>query len=195
MPAEPMATPPARDVTALLRAWHDGDGGALDALVPAVYDELRRQAARHLKHQPVGHTLRPTALVHEAYLRLAGTPGASWESRAHFFAVAGHVMRAVLVDHARAHQAAKRGGGNTRVALRDVPDPATGGDGVDVLALDEALRRLAAQDAQKARVVELRYFTGLTVEETAEALGLSSATVKREWTAARAWLRRALADG
>lgn len=190
-----MPTPPQRDLTELLRAWNGGDGAALDELLPIVYDELRQQAARHLKRQPAGHTLRPTALVHEAYLRLAGSPSSSWQSRAHFFAVAGQVMRAVLVDHARARQAAKRGGDASPVTLENVADSADGtANSVDVLALDEALRRLADVDKQKCRVVELRYFTGLTIEETAEALNLSTATVKREWTAARAWLKRELSD-
>lgn len=188
-----MNKPSAPDITALIRAWSAGDKGALDQLLPMVYQELRNQAARHLKRQPDGHTLRPTALVHEAYLRLAGAPGSVWQSRAHFFAVAGHVMRAVLVDHARAKQAAKRGGGATRMTLENVADSKST-EAIDVLALDAALARLADLDPVKCRVVELRYFTGLTIEETAEALESSPATIKREWTAARAWLRRELSD-
>jgi RNA polymerase sigma factor, TIGR02999 family len=184
---------PAQDVTALLRAWNAGDSSALDLLIPVVYDELRRQAARHLRRQPEGHSLRATALVHEAYLRLAGSPGSVWQSRAHFFAVAGHVMRAVLVDHARARQAAKRGGDGLRVTLDNVAH-SDASDGVDILALDAALARLSEVDPKKCRIVELRYFTGLTIEETAEALEVSPATIKREWTAARAWLKRELSD-
>jgi RNA polymerase sigma factor (TIGR02999 family) len=185
-----MVSPPPRDATALLAAWNEGDRSALDQLVPMVYVELRRQAERQMRHQPGGHTLSPTGLVHEAYLRLAGHQAAPWQGRAHFFRVAGRVMRTVLVDHARARGAAKRGGAAVCVTLgaaAGVTD--TAGD-VDVLALDEALDRLVAFDPDKCRLVELRYFAGLTIEETAEALGVSPATVKREWTAARAWLKR-----
>ena len=189
--------PPTRDVTALLQAWFDGDPSAPDALIAVVYDELRRQAGQHMRRQSGGHTLAPTALVHEAYLRLAGQPGARWESRAHFFRVAGRVMRTVLVDHARAQDAHKRGGpGAVRVTLGAADGVAAGGAAheVDVLALDAALGRLAEFDVQKARVVELRYFAGFTIEQTAEALGVSTATVKRAWTAARAWLRHELRE-
>ena len=183
-------------MTALLHAWAEGDPSAPDALLAAVYDELRQQAGRHMRRQSGGHTLEATGLVHEAYLRLAEQPGARWESRAHFFRVAGRVMRTVLVDHARAHDAAKRGGpGAVRLTLgaagavaADAPPE------VDVLALDTALGRLAEFDAQKARVVELRYFAGFTIEQTAEALDVSPATVKREWAAARAWLRHELRE-
>ncbi|MDF1504592.1 ECF-type sigma factor [Roseisolibacter sp. H3M3-2] len=181
-------------MTALLHAWAEGDPSAPDALLAAVYEELRRQAAWHMRRQAGGHTLEPTDLVHEAYLRLARQPGARWEGRGHFFRVAGRVMRTVLVDHARAHDAGKRGGaGAVRVTLGAAGAGRADAAGeVDVLALDAALGRLAAIDAQKARVVELRYFAGFTIEQTAEALGVSAATVKREWTAARAWLRHEL---
>ena len=190
-----VALPPS-GVTALLQAWSDGDPSAPDALLAAVYEELRRQAGQHMRRQSSGHTLEPTALVHEAYLRLAGQPGARWESRAHFFRVAGRVMRTVLVDHARAQDAHKRGGpGAVRVTLGAADAVAAGAaHEVDVLALDAALVRLAEFDAQKARVVELRYFAGFTVEQTAEALDVSPATVKRAWTAARAWLRHELRE-
>ena len=184
-------------MTALLQAWATGDPDAPDALLAVVYDELRRQAGWHMRRQSAGHTLEPTALVHEAYLRLAGQPAAQWESRAQFFRVAGRVMRAVLVDHARAHDADKRGGpGAVRVTLGAANAVADAGSppAVDVLALDAALGRLAEFDAQKARVVELRYFAGVTIEQTAEALGVSTATVKREWAAARAWLRHELRE-
>ena len=177
----------SRSVTELLDAWGRGDRAALDALVPAVYAMLHQQAERALRGQPDGHTLQPTALVHEAYVRLAGQPGAGAHSRSHFFSVAAMVMRSVLVDHARARQRVKRGGD-----ARPAGDVASAEDAVDVVALDEALDRLAAQDGRKARVVELRYFVGLSIEETAQALDSSPATVKREWTAARAWLRREL---
>jgi len=181
-----------QSVTELLDAWGRGDRGALDALIPRLYAELRRQAERALRGQPAGHTLQPTALVHEAYVRLANQPGAGGQSRAHFFAVAAMVMRSVLVDHARARQRVKRGGDPQRLTLGAADDVANPEAAVDVVALDEALDRLAAHDQRKARIVELRYFVGLGIEETARALDASPATVKREWTAARAWLRREL---
>jgi len=189
-----LATVPSdssRSVTDLLDAWGRGDRAALDAVVPAVYAMLHHQAERALRGQPDGHTLQPTALVHEAYVRLADQPGAGANDRSHFFAVAAMVMRSVLVDHARARQRAKRGGDARPLSLAaagDVPNP---DENVDVVALDEALDRLAEHDARKARVV-LRYFVGLSIDETAQALDSSPATIKREWTAARAWLRREL---
>lgn len=190
-------------VTALLRAWSGGDAAAPDALVPLVYAELRRQAERALRREGVGHTLQPTALVHEAWLRLGDQHEARWESRAQFFAVAAQMMRRVLVDHARTRHALKRGGGAAQVSLGDADaavaaggaSAAAGGptlDAVDVLALDDALTRLAAFDPQKARLVELRYFAGLSIPEAAAALGVSPATVGREWAVARMWLRREL---
>jgi RNA polymerase sigma factor (TIGR02999 family) len=182
-------------VTALLAAWERGDRAALDALLPSVYGELRAQAARALRRQPDGHTLQPTALVHEAYVRLAEQPGAGARSREHFFAVAALVMRSVLVDYARARRRAKRGGDRERVTLGGANSVATPEPGVDVLDLDEALSRLAARDPTKARVVELRYFVGLSIEETARVLSVSEATVSRHWTAARLWLRRELTAG
>jgi RNA polymerase sigma factor (TIGR02999 family) len=185
-------------VTELLLAWGDGDAAALDALIPLVYDELRRIADRAMRREAVGHTLQPTGLVAEAYLRLVDQRHARWHNRAQFYGVATQVMRRVLVDHARARLAGKRGGAERQqVSLTD----ADGADGapagaawVDVIALHEALIRLAALASQQARVVELRYFGGLTIEETAEAMEVSPATVKREWTVARAWLRRELAE-
>jgi RNA polymerase sigma factor (TIGR02999 family) len=187
-------------LTDLLLAWGAGDRTALDALVPLVYAELRRQARRALRDEAAGHTLQPTALVHEAFLRLVDQRRARWESRTQFLAVAAQAMRRVLVDHARARRAAKRGAGARRVTLvdADVPhapvDAAVAADGVDVLALDVALTRLAALDPRKARLVELRYFAGLSIPEAAEALAVSPATVGREWAVARRWLRREL-DG
>jgi RNA polymerase sigma factor (TIGR02999 family) len=175
-------------ITALLHEWRRGDRAALDRLTPLVYDELRSLARRHLRGERHRLTLQPTALVHEAYLRLVGS-GVPWEDRAHFFGVASRLMRQVLVDHARARQAKKRGGEATRVELTGV-DPSSPLPAVDVLALHEALDRLAAVDATSERIVEMRYFGGLTVEETAEALSISPATVKRDWSAARAWLLR-----
>lgn len=180
------------DVTALLISWGRGERSAADRLIPAVYDELHRQAARALRRESEGHTLGATALVHEAYLRLVDQRQVQWRNRAHFFGIAAEVMRRVLVDHARARLAAKRGGGATRVSLANIVDGASDGDEADVLALHEALERLAVVDPGQARLVELRYFGGLTIEETAEALGASPATVKREWAVARAWLRREL---
>jgi RNA polymerase sigma factor (TIGR02999 family) len=185
------------DVTALLVAWGAGDRHAGDRLLPAVYGELRRQAARAMRREPSGHTLQPTALVHEAYLRLVDQRRADWRSRAQFFGVAGQVMRRILVDHARSRRATKRGGAVRPLTLGDADAVAAAppeGEGVDVLALHEALERLAALDPDQARLVELRYFAGLSIGETAEALAVSPATVKREWAVARAWLRRELSE-
>ena len=181
-------------VTDLLRAWAAGDPAALDELLPLVYDELRRQARRYMRAQPAGHTLQTTALVHEAYLRLVGQSHVDWQSRAHFLGVASKAMRSILVDHARARSAAKRGGAAHAVTLDEAGGVADAGSrrGVDVLALDEALARLAELDSRKSQLVELRYFGGLGIEEAAAVLGVSPATVKREWTTARAWLRREL---
>jgi RNA polymerase sigma factor (TIGR02999 family) len=182
----------------VLLAWGAGDRAALDALVPLAYAELRRQARLAMRHEEGGHTLQPTALVHEAFLRLVGQQRARWESRSQFFAVAAQMMRRVVVDHTRARRAAKRGGGTRALtlagagtALPDVADADAPGD-VDVLALDDALTRFAALDPQKARLVELRYFVGLSIPEAAAALGVSPATVGREWAVARLWLRREL---
>ncbi len=187
------------DVTGLLIAWGAGEPAAVDALLPAVYGELRRQARRAMRREDTGHTLQPTALVHEAYLRLVDQRRAQWESRTQFFAVAAQVMRRVLVDHARARLRSKRGGGGATVTLADadaVADDsgsALDGSDIDALALDDALTRFAALDPAKARLVELRYFAGLSIPEAARALGVSVATAGREWVVARAWLRRELA--
>jgi RNA polymerase sigma-70 factor, ECF subfamily len=198
-PSPPSSTAPsatngrgAHVVTELLRAWGAGDPEASDALVPLVYEELRRQARRALRREGDGHTLQATALVHEAWLRLAGQHQQCWESRTQFLALAAQMMRRVLVDHERTRRARKRGGGGTHVTLghadREAPTP----DEVDVLALDDALARLAVVDPRKARLVELRYFAGLSILEAAAALGISAATVGREWAVARMWLRREL---
>ncbi|MEO8563573.1 MAG: sigma-70 family RNA polymerase sigma factor [bacterium] len=181
-----------RDVTALLLAWREGDAQAGERLLPLVYDELHRQAARAMRREDEAHTLQATALVHEAYLRLVDQRRVEWKSRAHFFGVAAQAMRRVLVDHARGRLAEKRGGAMQRVTLGDAGAHASADPELDVLALHEALERLAALDPEQARLVELRYFGGLGIEETAEALGVSGATVKREWAVARAWLRREL---
>jgi RNA polymerase sigma-70 factor, ECF subfamily len=178
------------DVTRLLQAWSDGDHAALDELLPVVYRELHHQAERYMRNQSPGHTLQATALVNEAYLRLAGREPIEWKSRAHFFGVAAKAMRSILVDHARARQASKRGGGVAPVTLADADQ--SGGQPVEVLELDETLKRLAELDPRKASLVELRWFGGLSIEEAAEVLSVSTATAKREWRTARAWLRREL---
>ena len=187
-----MTSPLSHEVTQLLRGWSQGDRAALDWLLPLVYRDLHRQAERFMRAQSPGHTLQVTGLVHEAYLRLVDQEGVEWQSRAHFFGVAGKAMRSILVDHARARGAAKRGGGGQQLTL-GAADAAAGAEpGVDVLALDEALTRLAELNPEHSRLVELRYFAGLSIEETAEVLGVSPATVKRQWQVVRAWLRREL---
>ena len=169
------------------------DQRSLDELVPLLYDDLRRLAAAHMRREPAGHSLQPTALVHETYVRLVDQRQARWVSRAHFFGAAAGVMRRILVDLARTRRADKRGGQLTRVTL--VEDVAADGPTeIDVLALHQALERMAAFSPRQERIVELRYFGGLTIEETAEVLGISDATVVREWTVAKAWLRSALSS-
>jgi RNA polymerase sigma factor (TIGR02999 family) len=189
-------------VTELLRAWGAGDAHACEALAPLVYAELRRQARLALRREGTGHTLQPTALVHEAWLRLGGQHEGSWESRTQFFAIAAQMMRRVLVDHARQRRALKRGRGAVQVTLGDADHgvaasvAAAAGDmpldALDLLALNDALARLAVLDPQKARLVDLRYFAGLSIPEAAAVLGVSPATVGREWAVARMWLRREL---
>lgn len=181
-------------VTGLLRAWSDGDQDALDELVPLVEAELRRLARAYMARERHGHTLQPTALVNEAFLRLGGARRLRWDDRAHFLGIAARLMRQVLVDHARTRGYQKRGAGAQRVTLDETllaaPEP-----GLDILALDRALDRYAAVDARKSRVVELRFFGGLSVEETAEVLHLSSDTIKRDWRLAKLWLLRELEVG
>ncbi len=184
-----MTAPPPGDVTQLLQDLGNGDRGALDRLVPLVYQELRAQAARALRRERGDHTLDATALVHEAYMRLADQHKLQWHHRAQFFGLAAQMMRRILVDHARRHRAAKRGGALAKVTL-DASFMAASDSTVDLTVLDEALTRLAAFDAQQCRLVELRFFGGMTIEETAKVLEISPATVKREWTVAKAWLRR-----
>ncbi len=184
-------------VTGLLQAWSAGDSGALEALFPIVYDELRQRAGRVLGRERAGHTLQPTALVHEAYLRLVDQQRVRWEGRAQFFAIAARVMRRVLVDHARARLAGKRGAGAQHVTLIDASldaSAATSNEAIDLLALDDALERLAAFDPRKARLVELRYFAGFSIPEAAEAMEVSQATVIRDWNLARRWLHRELSS-
>jgi RNA polymerase sigma factor (TIGR02999 family) len=191
-----MEPPPRSDVTRMLADVAAGDRDAAASLFALVYDELRRLAASALRRERPDHTLQPTALVHEAYLRLADEPDARWESRAHFLAVAAQAMRRILVDHARGRNALKRGQGEPHQPLDGVEVEAVGSlTTIDLLALDDALGRLASLDPRQARVVELRFFGGLTIEETAAVTGLSDRTVKREWQMARAWLRREMARG
>ena len=179
------------DVTDLLLSWRQGDAAALDRLVPLVYDELRRVARRHLRGESPGHALQATALVHEVYLRLVDVNRMTLTNRAHFLGVAGTLMRQILVDHARRQRADKRGGGATALAL-DEALPAAWISSVDVLALDQALEALSVIDLRQCRVVELRFFAGLTIDEAAAALEISPTTVEREWAVAKAWLFRRL---
>jgi RNA polymerase sigma factor (TIGR02999 family) len=184
----------SNEVTVFLKAWSGGDREAADRLMKLVYGELRRLAASYLRHQRSDHTLQPTALVHEAYLKLIDVSQIDWQDRAHFFAVAAQTMRHILVDHARAVAADKRGGGAQKIALDDAVSFSNEQQDIDLLALDEALQKLAEQDATQSRIIELRFFGGLTIEETAEVLKISPATIKREWAMARAWLFRRMKD-
>jgi RNA polymerase sigma factor (TIGR02999 family) len=179
------------EVTVLLRCWRQGDIAALDRLIPLVHDELRRVARSHLRRERAGHTLQATALVHEVYLRLVGLDRMTLNNRTHFFALAATLMRQILVDYARRKQASKRGGAVT-MNSPDKVSPTSRMSIVDVLALDQALDALSTRDQRQCRVVELRFFAGLSIDETAEAIGISPATVEREWTMARAWLYRRL---
>jgi RNA polymerase sigma factor (TIGR02999 family) len=182
---------PTHDVTQLLRAWGQGDQAALDRLMPLVYQELRRIAKRHMLHERPGHTLQTTALANEVYLRLVDVQKVSWQDRAHFYAICANTMRRILVDFARSRGYQKRGGGEVPLSLDESLDVA-GGPRSDLLAVDDALTRLAAHDPRKSQVVELRFFGGLSVEETAEALKISPETVMRDWKMAKAWLYREL---
>ncbi|MEJ5367071.1 MAG: sigma-70 family RNA polymerase sigma factor [Bryobacteraceae bacterium] len=182
---------PEQDVTQLLRQWNAGDRQALERLVEIVYPELRRIAQRYLSNEAPGQTLQSTALVHEAYLRLVRKQDIHWTDRSHFFAVAARIIRGILVDHRRARIAEKRGGGAERIDPADAPAP-SGQDPVDLLDLDAALHELEALDPQQARIIEMRYFAGLSIEETAHVLNVSPATVKRDWLVAKTWIRRRL---
>jgi RNA polymerase sigma factor (TIGR02999 family) len=190
-----MTSPPPHVVTQLLQQWSRGDQTALDKLIPIVYEELRRQAANYLRRERPGQSLQTTALVHEAYLRLVDQRAVEWQNRNHFFGIAAQLMRRILVDHARQHQAAKRGGTELKLLPLEDAEPALGGPEIDLVALDQALTRLALLDEQQSRVVELRFFSGLNVEETAGVLNVSARTVKREWRTARAWLLSELSRG
>jgi RNA polymerase sigma factor (TIGR02999 family) len=179
-----------KEISLILKDWSSGKRESADVLLSLVYDELRRIARQYLRRERSDHTLQPTALVHEAYMKLIDISDVSWQDRAHFFAVASNVMRRILVDHARARAADKRGGGEAqRIALEDAVKLSDETD-IDLLALDEAMRQLAEFDRAQSKIVELRFFGGLTIEETAHVLGTSPATVKREWTMAKAWLFR-----
>jgi RNA polymerase sigma factor (TIGR02999 family) len=182
---------PSSPVTELLVRWRRGDREALEELMPLVYEELRRLAHHYLRQERADHTLQSTALVHEAYLRLAGQNPPQWQNRAHFFGIAAHIMRQILVEYARGRSTAKRGGNALTLTLDEAVAVPQGVD-VDVVALDRALTELSGLDAQQGRIVELRFFAGLTIEDTSEVLGISPATVKRDWVAARAWLFRAM---
>jgi len=184
--------PGSGEVTALLVSWREGDRGALERLVPIVYSDLRRIAARYMRSENEGHTLQTTALVHEAYLRLTRERDRTWENRAHFFGVAAQIMRNLLVDHARTAATGKRGGGAVEVHLDDCGAALNAVDPEELLALDDTLRKLAEVDPRASRIVELRYFVGLTNEEIAEVIGVSEQTVKRDWNTAKAWLRAKL---
>jgi RNA polymerase sigma-70 factor, ECF subfamily len=184
-----MASP--EEMTQLLVAWSKGDREALEKLMPLVYDELHRMASNYLRGERPDHILQTTALVHEAYIRLIDSQNVQWQDRAHFFAISAQLMRRILVSHARSQLAAKRGGRGYRLTLSEAADlsvePSQERD-LDIVALDNALNRLAARDERKSKIVELRYFGGLSLEETAEVLGISPGTIKREWRMARAWL-------
>lgn len=187
-------TEPPSDITKLLQAWNTGDQGALERLVPLVYAELRQVAHHHFRHEAAGLTLQPTALVNETYLRLVQLKRMTWQNRTHFFAMCSRLMRQILVDAARARGVAKRGGGAAQLTIDDDLLPA-GARLPDVVALDDALTALEGVDARKCRVVELRFFGGLSVEEIAEVLGVSTDTVSRDWKFAKTWLFRELSDG
>lgn len=183
---------PSQEITRLLREWSEGNRSAFDELIPLVYAELHQQAARYLRNERHYHTLQTSALIHEAYVRLVDQAGIQWQSRTHFFAVAAQVMRHILVDHARTKHREKRGGGAVKVPLDEATMVIVDEQNLDLLALDEALNRLAEIDEQQVRLVELRYFSGLSLEEAAAALNISRATAARDWNVARAWLHREL---
>jgi len=183
----------SKEVSRLLVDWGNGDQAALDELIPLVYDELRRLAGRYMRRENQGHTLQTSALINEAYLRLVDQKSVQWQNRAHFFGVAAQLMRRILVDHARSRLRAKRGGGAQMVSL--VESGATSEEVAEVIALDVALKDLAEMDPRKSQIVEMKFFGGLTTEEMAEVLKVTSRTVEREWRKAKAWLNRALKQG
>jgi RNA polymerase sigma factor (TIGR02999 family) len=182
----------SHEISQLLRSWNDGNRNALDDLLPLVYDELHRQAHRYLRRERHGHTLQTTALIHEAYLNLIKQNRINFQNREHFFAISANLMRRILVNYANARHRLKRGGVDEDIELNDSILIATQSKDLDLLALDDALRRLAEMDEQQARIVELRYFGGLTIEETSEVMGIAPATIKRDWKMTKAWLYREL---
>lgn len=182
-----MQNPP--NITELLQDWSNGKAEVLEKLMPLVYDELHRQASRYLSKERANHTLQTTALIHEAYLKLVGQKEVEWQNRNHFFAIASVAMRRILVDHAKERHREKRGGSAENLALYEAFQVSANEKSIDLIALDEALNRLAKMNARQARVVELRYFSGLSNDETAEILGVSNATVRNDWNIAKAWLR------
>ena len=186
---------PSVDITAMLKAWSKGELTQPDEVFPLVYDELHRRAHSYLRRERLGHTLQTTALIHETYLKLREQRNFEWESRAHFFAICATLMRRILVDYAKTKHRAKRGGGAVHVPVEGLMLSASKTDGIDLLALDDALTRLAKLDPQQARIVELRFFSGFSIEDTAAVLGISPSSVKREWRAAKAWLRHELTKG
>ena len=188
-----MTAPSPKEVTRLLVEWGNGDQAALDELVPLVYDELRRMAGRYMRREGQGHTLQTSALINEAYLRLVNQKSVKWQNRAHFFGVAARVMRQILVDHARGRSRAKRGGRAQMVSLAE--HAVMLAEAAEVIALDEALKDLAEMDPRKSLIVEMKFFGGLTTEEVAEVLKVTSRTVEREWRKAKAWLHRAISKG
>jgi RNA polymerase sigma factor (TIGR02999 family) len=187
-----MQTTGSNQVTQLLLHWSHGDGAALDELMPLVYQELRKLAGSYLRSERPDHTLQPTALIHEAYLRMVGKDMPEWQNRAHFFGVAARLMRQILVEHARNRHAIKRGGNQQKISLDDAPPVYAQADAGELLALDDALTKLAAFDVRRSRILEMRAFGGMSIEETALALGVSDTTVKREMRLAQAWIRREL---
>jgi RNA polymerase sigma factor (TIGR02999 family) len=188
-----MSVSSQQDVTQKLQAWSEGNRDALDELIPIVYDELHKQASRYLKQERTGHTMQTTSLINEAYMKLVEHKDMRWQNRAHFFAIAATLMRRILIDHARTKYRDKRGGDDIKLPLEEAAElAATDENNIDLITLDEALTRLAEIDEQAARVVELRYFADLNIEETAEVLHISPATVKRDWQTAKAWLRHEL---
>jgi RNA polymerase sigma factor (TIGR02999 family) len=189
-----MTTPSSQEVTRLLLAWRDGDESALEKLAPLVYDELHQLAARYMRRESPGHTLQTSALVNEAFIRLIDQQEVQWQNRAHFFGIAAQLMRRILLDHARSRARAKRGGGVLRVSF-DEGAIVSGQRAAELIALDDALNALAAFDSRKSRIVELRFFGGLSNEEVAEVMGMSLRTVEREWRKAKAWLHHAISKG
>jgi RNA polymerase sigma-70 factor, ECF subfamily len=189
-----MTTPAPEEVSQLLLDWSQGNNAALDELIPVIYQELRRLAHHYMRQERAGHTLQTTALVNEAYLRLVDYKKMRWQGRAHFFAVSAQAMRRILVEHARGRESAKRGGGVQRVSL-DETALVSEEKATEVIAIDEALRELEAWDLRKSKIVELRFFGGLSIEETAEVMKISPTTVQREWRSAKAWLYRVLTEG